>query len=134
MTTALSKNGDYLKITANSHTASKNGQVVQMEVPAQNRKYSSMFTFVEIRNGQAIAIGQLFRERRVLSIAAGNISPDMSLDTDPIMEPYNHGKVLFTEYEDGTTKAIYADINGHFIERKMKMSVYSNLIQKLPDQ
>lgn len=93
-----------------------------------------MFTFVEIKKGQAIAIGQLFRERRVPSIAAGNISPDMSLDTDPIMEPYNYGNVLFTEYEDGTAKAIYTDKTGHFLEKKMKMDIYSDLIQKLPDQ
>lgn len=37
MTTVQNKNGDYLKITANSHTASKNGQIVQIDVPAQNR-------------------------------------------------------------------------------------------------
>ncbi len=35
MTTVQNKNGDYLKITANSHFASNN---VQMEVPAQNRE------------------------------------------------------------------------------------------------
>ncbi|GAA3347968.1 copper amine oxidase N-terminal domain-containing protein [Deinococcus persicinus] len=222
MTTVQNKNGDYLKITANSHSASNNGQDVQMEVPAQNREgrilvplkfvseslgyniyfepirqfvfinakdYSfdssiweqedlqaarkaaialpikadfktlgtfdghrlhsytfpigradvyylldGIFTFVEIKKGQAIAIGQLFRERRVPSIAAGNISPDMSLDTDPIMEPYNYGNVLFTEYEDGTAKAIYTDKTGHFLEKKMKMDIYSDLIQKLPDQ
>ncbi len=219
MTTVQNKNGDYLKITANSHFASNN---VQMEVPAQNREgrilvplrfvseslgydiyfepirqfvfihakdYSfdssileqedlqaarkaaialpikadfktlgtsdghrlhsytfpigradvyylldGMFTFVEIKKGQALAIGQLFREQRVPSIAVGNISPNMSLDTDPIMEPYNHGNVLFTEYEDNTAKASYTDKTGHFIEKKMKMDIYSDLLQKLPDQ
>ncbi|WP_249662061.1 stalk domain-containing protein [Lysinibacillus fusiformis] len=35
MTTVQNKNGDYLKITTNSHFASNN---VQMEVPAQNRE------------------------------------------------------------------------------------------------
>lgn len=35
MTTVQNKNGDYLKITANSHFASNN---IQMEVPAQNRE------------------------------------------------------------------------------------------------
>lgn len=35
MTTVQNKNGDYLKITANSHSSSNNGQ---MEVPAQNRE------------------------------------------------------------------------------------------------
>lgn len=34
MTTVQNKNGDYLKITANSHSSSNNGQDVQMEVPA----------------------------------------------------------------------------------------------------
>lgn len=38
MTTVQNKNGDYLKITANSHSSSNNGQDVQMEVPAQNRE------------------------------------------------------------------------------------------------
>lgn len=55
----------------------------------------STFTFVEIKNGQAIAIGQLFRERRVPSIAAGNISPEMSLYTDPIEK-----KVKMNDYSD----------------------------------
>ncbi|MCE4042548.1 copper amine oxidase N-terminal domain-containing protein [Lysinibacillus fusiformis] len=197
MTTVQNKNGDYLKITVNSHSSSNNGQDVQMEVPAQNREgrilvplrfvseslgydiyfepirqfvfihakdYSfdssileqedlqaarkaaialpikvdfktlgtsdghrlhsytfpigradvyylldAMFTFVEIKKGQALAIGQLFRERRVPSIAVGNISPNISLDTDPIMELYNHGNVLFTEYEDNTAKASYTE-------------------------
>jgi len=34
------------------------------------------------------------------------------LDTDPLMEPYSHGSVLFSEYVDSTAKAIYTDING----------------------
>ncbi len=58
----------------------------------------------------------------------------MSLDTDPIMELYNHGNVLFTEYEDNKAKASYTDKTGHFIEKKMKIDIYSDLIQKLPDQ
>jgi len=222
VTTVQNKDGDYLKITTNSSTASKNGKVIQMEVPALNRNgrmlvplrfvseslgyniyfetirkfvfinakdYSfdssilyqgdlqaarkaaislpimanfktlgtfpgyrihsyafpigradvyylldGMFTFVEIKNGQAIAIGQLFRERRVPSIAAGNISPDFNLDTDPIMEPYNHGNVTFSENDDGTAGAIYNDMKGLSVEKEIKMSVYSDLIQKLPDQ
>ncbi|MFD4490758.1 stalk domain-containing protein [Lysinibacillus fusiformis] len=203
MTTVQNKNGDYLKITANSHFASNN---IQMEVPAQNREghilvplrfvseslgydiyfepirqfvfinakdYSfdssileqedlqaarkaaialpikadfktlgtsdghrlhsytfpigradvyylldGMFTFVEIKKGQALAIGQLFRERRVPSIAVGNISSNMSLDTDPIMELYNHGNVLFTEYEDNTAKASYTEQDWIFYRKE----------------
>ena len=76
------------------------------------------FTFVEIKKGQALAIGQLFRERRVPSIAAGNISPNMSLDTDPIIESYNHGNVLFTEYEDNTAKASYTEQDWIFYRKE----------------
>lgn len=203
MTTVQNKNGDYLKITANSHFASNN---IQMEVPAQNREgrilvplrfvseslgydiyfepirqfvfinakdyafdssileqedlqaarkaaialpikadfktlgtsnghrlhsytfpigradvyylLDGMFTFVEIKKGQALAIGQLFRERRVPSIAVGNISSNMSLDTDPIMELYNHGNVLFTEYEDNTAKASYTEQDWIFYRKE----------------
>ncbi|WP_240480017.1 hypothetical protein [Paenibacillus fonticola] len=53
-------------------------------------------TFVQIKDGKATAIGQLFRERREPSQAAGNVSPEMSLDTDRIMDPYNDGNVIFT--------------------------------------
>lgn len=130
MTIVQSKNGDYLKITANTILPLKMGEPCKWRYLRKSNGLL-IFNFYKCKHR---GIGQLFRERRVLSLAAGNILPDMSLDTDSIMEPYNHGKVLFTEYEDGTTKAIYADINGHFIEKKMKISVYSNLIQKLPDQ
>lgn len=54
-----------------------------------------IYTFVQVKDGKANAIGQLFRERRVPSQAAGNVSPEMSLDTDPIMEPYDHRSVIF---------------------------------------
>lgn len=42
----------------------------------------------------------------------------MSLDTDPIMELYNHGNVLFTEYEDNTAKASYTEQDWIFYRKE----------------
>lgn len=92
-----------------------------------------IFTFVQIIDGKAIAIGQLFRERRVPSQAAGNVSPEMSLDTDPVMEPYNHGNVIFFDNDDGTARAGYTDDNKKRVDIDTKMNIYSDIIQKLPD-
>lgn len=92
-----------------------------------------IFTFVQIIDGKAIAIGQLFRERREPSQAAGNVSPEMSLDTDPIMEPYNHGNVIFYDYTDGTARAGYTDDNKKRVDIDTIMNIYSDIIQKLPD-
>lgn len=92
-----------------------------------------IFTFVQIIDGKAIAIGQLFRERREPSQAAGNVSPEMSLDTDPIMEPYNYGNVIFFDYTDGTARAGYTDDNNKRVDIETKMNIYSDIIQKLPD-
>src|SRR5690606_3103165 len=67
------------------------------------------YTFVQIIDGKAIAIGQLLESDH--SQVAGNVSPDMSLDTDPIMEPYNHGNVIFFDNNDGTARAGYTNDN-----------------------
>ncbi|MGE8034081.1 hypothetical protein B1B04_20445 [Lysinibacillus sp. KCTC 33748] len=92
-----------------------------------------IFTFVQIKDGKAIAIGQLFRERREPSRAAGNVSPEMNLDTDPIIEPYNHGNVFFSENNDGTATAGYIDDKNKWVGINTKMNIYSDIIQKLPD-
>ncbi|XRD26861.1 hypothetical protein AABM34_11705 [Lysinibacillus fusiformis] len=87
----------------------------------------------KLKRVKYLAIGQFFHERRVPSIAAGNISPNMSLDTDPIMEPNNHGNVLFTEYEDNTAKASYTEQDWIFY-RKENEDGHLFRPQKLPDQ
>ncbi|MCY9513769.1 copper amine oxidase N-terminal domain-containing protein [Paenibacillus apiarius] len=221
VTTVQNKDGDYLKISANSRTAYKNGKVIQMDIPAQNRNgrilvpirfvseslgynvqfesirkfvfvnskdYSfdskllyqddlqaarkaaialpinadfktlgtldgyrlhqytfpagradtyyfddGIYTFVQVKDGKAIAIGQLFRERRVPSQAAGNVLPEMSLDTDPIMEAYAHRSVIFFENNDGTATTGYNDDKNKSVHMKTKMNIYSDIIQKLPD-
>lgn len=92
-----------------------------------------IYTFVQIIDGKATAIGQLFQERRVPSQAAGNVSPEMSLDTDPIIEPYNYGSVIFGDMNDGTARVIYTDDNNKQVDIETKMNIYSDIIQKLPD-
>ncbi len=221
VTTVQNKDGEYLKISANSKTAYKNGKAIKMDIPAQNsngrilvpirfvseslgynvqfesiRKFifvnskdysfdskllyqddlqaarkaaialpintdfktlgtlngyrlheytfpsgradiyffnDGIYTFVQVKDGKAIAIGQLYRERRVPSQAAGNVSPEMSLDTDPIMEAYDHRSVIFFENNDGTAGAGYQDDKNKRVDLKTKMNVYSDIIQKLPD-
>lgn len=91
------------------------------------------FTFVQIKDGKAIAIGQLYRERRVPSQAAGHVSPEMSLDRDPFMEPFDHRSPLFFENDDGTAGAAYQDDKNERVDIKTKMNIYSDIIQKLPD-
>jgi hypothetical protein len=88
-------------------------------------------TFVEIKEGKAIAIGQYDDTDR--SRTAGKVPPNMVYDTDPIFEPYRNGNVLFMENRDGTAKAVYNDENGKRVELKTKINVYSDIIQPLPD-
>ena len=221
MTTVQNKDGDYLKISANSKTANRNGKVIQMDTPAQNKngrilvpirfiseslgykvqfesirkfvfinskdyvfdsnllyqddiqaarkaaialpintdfktlgtlpgyrlhQYSfpigradtyffndGFFTFVNIKEGKSIAIGQLYRERRMPSEAAGHVSPEMSLDDDPFMEPFSQGTVIFFENSDGTATAGYSDEQKNRVDINTKMKRYSDIIQKLPD-
>lgn len=85
-----------------------------------------IFTFVQIKDGKAIAIGQLLESDH--SQVAGNVKPFMNMDTDPIMEPYQNGNVIFYENGDGTAGAGYKD--GRI---KTKINVYSDVIQKLPN-
>ena len=218
ITTVQNKDGDYLKISANSGTAIKNGKSIKMETPAQNKngrilvpvrfvseslgykvQYESIrkfvfinskdyvfdsnllyqddlqaarkaaialpinadfkplnistsgsrhlysfpvgradiyylddtfYTFVQIIDGKAIAIGQLYRERRVPSQAAGHVSPDMDLDHDPFMENFNQGNVIFFENNDGIVTAAHNDDKN----KSIKLNNYSDIIQKLPDK
>ncbi|MFB7160461.1 copper amine oxidase N-terminal domain-containing protein [Lysinibacillus sp. NPDC056232] len=219
--TVQNKEGDYLKISANSSTAYKNDKAIQMDVPAQNSngrilvpirfvseslgykvQYESIrkfvfvnsqdysfdskllyqddlqaarkaaialpinrdfiplgtldgyrlhqytfphgradtyyfndgnYTFVQIKDGDAIAIGQLYRERGKPSQARGNVSPEMSLDRDPFMEPFDHRSVLFFENDDGMATIVYQEDKNEQVKIKTKMNIYSDIIQKLPD-
>ncbi|MBU5441508.1 copper amine oxidase N-terminal domain-containing protein [Paenibacillus sp. MSJ-34] len=92
-----------------------------------------IFTFVQIKDGKAYAIGQLYQERREPRRVAGNVSPEMSLDTDPIMDPYRHGNVIFFEHDDGTAEAGYSDEKNKGVRIQTNINVYSDIIQKLPD-
>jgi hypothetical protein len=87
-------------------------------------------TFVEIKDGKAIAIGQYNDHDR--SRTTGKVPPNMVYDTDPIMEPYNKGNVLFMENSDGTATAVFNDENSKRVEFKTKINVYSEIIQELP--
>ncbi|WP_341300669.1 copper amine oxidase N-terminal domain-containing protein [Lysinibacillus sp. FSL H8-0500] len=219
--TVKNEEGDYLKISANSKTAYKNGEAIQMDIPAQNsngrilvpirfvseslgynvqfesirrfvfvnsKDYSfdskllyqddlqaarkaaialpinvdfktldisdgyrahcysfpigradtyyledGMFTFVQIKDGKAIAIGQLYRAERGPSLAAGNVSSEMSLDRDPVMEPYKHGNVIFFQNIDGMATTAYLDDKKERVTIKTRMNIYSDIIQKLPN-
>ena len=92
-----------------------------------------IWTLVEIKDEKATAIGQF--ENGDPSHTAGDIPPHFIFDTDPLFEPYHKGSVLFMENLDWTTaKAFYNDENGKRVELKTKLNVYSDIIQKLPDQ
>lgn len=218
--TVQNKDGDYLKISANSKIAYKNGKTIQMDTPAQNsngrilvpirfvsetlgynvqfesiRKFvfvnskdysfdskllyqddlqaarkaaialpintdfktlgtldgyrlheytfpagradiyffnDGIYTFVQVKDGKAIAIGQLYRAERKPSLAAGDVSPEISLDTDPIMEAYDHRSVIFFD-NDGTATTVYQDDKNERVNINTKMNIYSDIIQKLPD-
>jgi hypothetical protein len=87
-------------------------------------------TYIEIKDGTAIAIGQFNDHDR--SITTGKVPSNMIYDTDPIMEPYNKGSVLFMENSDGTATSVYNDENSKRVELKTKISVHSDIIQELP--
>lgn len=87
---------------------------------------NQIFTFVQIQNGKAIAIGQLDTDG--FTRTAGNVLPNLPFDDNPIFEPFNHGNVLFFENGDGTAIAAFNDVR-----LKTKINVYSDIIQKLPD-
>jgi hypothetical protein len=89
-------------------------------------------TFVEIKDGTAIAIGQFNEHDR--SITTGKVPSNMIYDTDPILEPYNKGNVLFLENSDGTATSVYNDENSKRVELKTKIYVHSDIIQELPER
>ncbi|MNJ73242.1 hypothetical protein D3C77_700110 [compost metagenome] len=57
----------------------------------------------------------------------------MSLDTDPIMEPYNHRAGIFFENADGSASAGYNDDNNKRVNITTNIKIYSDIIQKLHD-
>lgn len=216
-TTVQNKNGDYLKLTVNKNSAVKNGNVIAMEAPAQNkngrilvpirfisehlgssvyfesiRKFvfvnandytfnpdvlnqddlqaarkaaialpifadfktisadkavdshsyrfpvgradyyffqDGITTIVDIKQGKATALGQLYEvERSTYKETTGILPPDVILDQSPVNKPFHEGSVFFYVADDETAGAAY-DLDRKFVN----MKVYSDIIQRLPD-
>ncbi|GGD78779.1 copper amine oxidase N-terminal domain-containing protein [Paenibacillus nasutitermitis] len=89
-------------------------------------------TLVNIKDGKATAVGQFAVSDR--SHTSGDIPPNFIFDTDPLFEAYHNSNVLFIENRDGTARAIHKDENGKSVELKTNIHVYSDIIQKLPNQ
>jgi hypothetical protein len=91
-------------------------------------------TFVEINNGKAVAIGQQQIENHPsIKKTAGGISPTLSLDDDPVMDPYREGAVVFFSTGIGMSTAVYDDDNHQSIRLTKSMNTYWDIIQKLPE-
>jgi len=65
------------------------------------------------------------------SSQGGNVSFEISLDTEPIMKPYFHNNAIIIENVYGEIRVDY-DINGKQADIATKINVYSDIIQKLP--
>lgn len=90
-------------------------------------------TFVEVKNGQAVALGQQqVEDRSPIKKTAGSLSPDVPLDIDPVMEPYKLGAVFFSSTGIGKASAAYIDENHNRIELTQYMNTYWDIIQKIP--
>ena len=91
------------------------------------------FTYVQIINGKAYAIGQI--NTSDLSEVVGKVPPNVGFDDNPAMVPYNeNGSVIFYQIGDGSGIAAYNDKNGKRVESKTKLTIFSDIIQPLPDQ
>ncbi|SDS18006.1 Copper amine oxidase N-terminal domain-containing protein [Paenibacillaceae bacterium GAS479] len=127
-----------LPIVTNFKTLGRVGVTQQYSFPVGRADYyyyvdGPYTTFVEIKNGQAVALGQQqVQDRSPIKKTAGSLSPNVPLDEDPVMLPYRDGNVVFSSIGIGRATAAYDDDNNKRIERTNYMNTYWDVIQKIP--